>query len=322
MTTDSNTGKDPGPVSSAKLVSVILSFRNEEAVIPELVSRLTAVFEDAAEDFELVFVNDCSSDGSLKVLQDLRADEPRIKILNMARRSGVFECILAGLEAARGDAFVYMDCDLQDPPEVIPELLEKWRDGAKMVYTVRTERDGENPLKMWVTRQAYRVINAISEVEMPVNAGDFRLIDRVIRDHLLALPEQDPYLRGLVTWVGYRQEPVYYRRAGRAAGEGHFPLLRSLNPYRVFIAGLTSFSAAPVYITLMAGVGGVALSLLSFLCALILGSSTFGWVGFGLILWATLMVALGFVGIYVTRTFKETKQRPRYIVAERIGFDD
>ncbi|HEY4635767.1 MAG TPA: glycosyltransferase family 2 protein, partial [Rhodospirillales bacterium] len=189
------------------LVSVVLSFRNEAEVLPELIRRLDAVLSKDLDDYELVFVNDDSTDGSLEVLIAARADNRRIKIVNMSRRFGQPECLMAGIAHAKGDAVIYMDADLQDPPEVIPDMLAKWRDGAEVVYTVRTRREGENPLKMWLTRLAYRAINVSSEIDMPVNAGDFRLLSRVVRDRLLDLAEHDPYARGLVPWIGYRQEP-------------------------------------------------------------------------------------------------------------------
>ena len=171
----------------------------------------------------------------------------------MSRCFGHYECVFAGMAHAAGDAVIYMDTDLQDPPEVIPEMLAKWQDGADVVYTVRTRREGENPLKMWVTRLAYRAINASSEIDMPVNAGDFRLLGRRACDKLMELREMDPYPRGLIPWLGYRQEPVYYQRAARAAGKAHFSLLNSLNPYKTFISGLISFSMAPIFLIFIIG---------------------------------------------------------------------
>ena len=206
--------------SKKALVSVVLSFRNEDDVLPELISRLDAVLSKQPVDYELVFVNDDCTDGSYALLKKAAAKNKKIKVVNMSRRFGVSECVMAGMAHASGDAIVYMDSDLQDPPEVIPELIAKWKDGADVVYTVRTKREGESPLKMWITRMAYRAINASSEVDLPVNAGDFRLLSRKKCDQLLELGEMDPYTRGLIPWLGGRQEPVYYQRDARAAGEG------------------------------------------------------------------------------------------------------
>ena len=228
-------------------ISVVLSFRNEEEVLPELIRRVVGVLSKEPEDYEIIFVNDDSNDRSLELLMAARTENPQMKIVNTSRRFGMVECILAGIEYATGDAIIYLDTDLQDPPEVIPELLEKWRDGADVVYTVRTKRKGENPLKMWLTKQAYRVIGSVSEVDLPVDAGNFRLITREIRDHLLQLDEAEPYLRGLVRWIGFRQEPVYYEREARFAGTCHVPLL-GIGPAREFILGVTSFSTVPIFL--------------------------------------------------------------------------
>ncbi len=319
----------PSPPESRSpgLISVVLSFRNEEAVLPELIRRLTAVLTAEPEDHELIFVNDDSTDRSLDILREHAAADPHIKVITMSRRFGVFECVLAGMERAGGDAVVYMDTDLQDPPEVVPEMLGKWRDGAEVVYTIRSRRANENPAKMWLTRQAYRVIAALSEVDQPVNAGDFRLLGRRARDHLLAFRESDPYLRGLTRWIGFRQEPVYYERGGRAAGQGHFPVLRSLNPARTFINGLTSFSVVPVFAILIFGLVASMLALAGLAGLGIAGllGATVGaaaWVVFLLFLWASMLAAVGTVGIYVTRIFKDVRARPRFIVAETINLGD
>jgi len=312
--------KKPAPIKA--LISVVLSFRNEADVLPELIIRLEDVFAAEGLEYELIFVNDDSTDQSLAILKKSAVGNKRIKIVNMSRRFGVSECVMAGIAFSKGDAVVTMDADLQDPPELIPELIAKWRDGAEVVYTVRTSRDGEHPLKMWITRMAYRAIKAGSEIEMPVNAGDFRLLSRLACDKLLELGERDPYPRGLVPWLGYRQEPVYYRRDARAAGEAHFSLLNSLNPYKTFISGLTSFSMAPIFLIFIIGGGVAALSLAGLVLDGLMGGGDPAWVLFALFLWGSMLFALGFVGIYVGRTYKDVRGRPRFIVKDTIGFDD
>ncbi|NQV83152.1 MAG: glycosyltransferase [Rhodospirillales bacterium] len=306
-------------VPAKTLVSVVLSFRNEEDVLPELIQRLEDVFAAEKIECELIFVNDNSTDRSLKILNESASGNPHIKIINMSRRFGVSECVMAGIALSSGDAVISMDADLQDPPEVIPDLIAKWQNGAEVVYTVRTERDGEHPLKMWVTRMAYRAINAVSEVDMPVNSGDFRLLSRLACDKLMELGEMDPYPRGLVPWLGFQQEAHYYRRDARAAGEAHFSLLNSLNPYKTFISGLTSFSMAPIFLIFLIG-GGV--SLLSLIGLIFSSDGETGWVMFALLLWGSLMFSLGFVGIYVGRTYKDVRGRPRYIIKDTVGFND
>ena len=294
--------------------------------MPELIRRLVVVLSKEPEEYELVFINDSSTDGSSELLLQARAENPRIKIVNTSRRFGMVECIIAGLEYATGDAIIYLDTDLQDPPEVIPEMLAKWRDGADVVYTIRTKRKGENPLKMWLTRQAYRLIGSISDVDLPVDAGNFRLITSKMRDQILQLRETEPYLRGLVRWIGFRQEPVYYEREARHAGECHVPLFGT-GPAKEFILGLTSFSTVPIFIILLVGLftsalsfGGLSVIGLSGIWGGISGQAAL--IAFMGLLWGILMFSIGFVGIFVVRTYKDVRGRPRYIIKDTVGFDD
>src|SRR5918995_2920541 len=293
------------------LVSVVLSFRNEAENIPVLVARLAAVFATQPVDYELIFVNDASTDRSLEVLVAECQRNPRVRILNLSRRFGVAEGVLAGMSAASGDAVVYMDADLQDPPEVIPELLARWRAGADVVHTVRTRRHGESPTKMFATRIAYRIIQYGSSIALPVDAGDFKLLSRKAVDRLLELRETDPYLRGLVVWLGYTQVLVPYERDARHAGRTHFPFF-SRNPWKTFALGLTSFSFMPIYACLGAAAVGVAASLVLVLAAPPL-------VALMVFLWATLMGAVAIVGVYIIRIYKDVRRRPQFIVESRIG---
>jgi glycosyltransferase involved in cell wall biosynthesis len=311
---------------SAALISVVFSFRNEEDVLPELIARTTAMFDAEKLTYELIFVNDASTDRSLDILSQQSAANPAIKVVNMSRRFGVSECVLAGMRYAAGDAIIYMDADLQDPPETIPEMVAKWRDGADVVYTVRSGREGENASKMVLTKLAYRMIDAISEIELPQNAGDFRLIDRQVCEKLLELPETDPYLRGLVRWLGFRQEEVRYLRQSRAAGETHFPLLGSISPVKQFMLGLTSFSTMPVFVILviglvatLAGIGGLLVS--CFLALAGFETGVWTWLFLAVSAWGSVMAAIGTVGIYVVRVYKDVRGRPRYIVRDTLGFD-
>jgi dolichol-phosphate mannosyltransferase len=313
---------------SAPQLSVVLSFRNEADVIPELTLRLGKSLEGAGIDYELIFVNDASTDGSLALLEALRARDPRVKILNMSRRFGVAPCVMAGMQYARGEAVVYMDTDLQDPPELIPTLVARWREGADVVYTVRSSRKGESAWKMRVTRAAYRAIQLASDVELPVEAGDFKLLSRRVVDELIALGEQDLYVRGLVTWVGFRQVAVPYERQPRGAGEAHFPLLRSWGPISSFVAGVTSFSHAPLIAFLLLGLASGALSVLALVTLLLAGAcgvvaSGAAWlIAFGVLMWSTLALGIGVIGLYLARIHREVLGRPRYIVESAIGFDE
>ncbi|MFI5023550.1 MAG: glycosyltransferase family 2 protein [Alphaproteobacteria bacterium] len=306
-------------------LSIVLSFRNEEKVIPELIRRLSAALAQCNADYELIFVNDDSTDRSLELLKAQVAADRRVKVITMSRRFGVVECLLAGIERTQGNAVIYLDCDLQDPPELIPELVGEWRKGADVVYTVRTRRIRESRLKILITRLAYRIITALSEISLPVEAGDFRLLSRRVVNELLRLRESDPYMRGLTTWVGFRQVPVLYERQPRFAGKGHFPLL-SANPVKAFLAGITSFSIVPLYLILLLGLAGVALAaagLAATAVAALLGAAATGaaLTFFFVLLWAVLMTALGVVGLYVSRIYRDVRGRPRYIVADTIGFD-
>jgi dolichol-phosphate mannosyltransferase len=295
------------------LVSVVLSFRNEAENIPTLVARLAAMFAEQPVDYELIFVNDASTDRSLDLLLGERQRNPRVKVLNLSRRFGVAEGVLAGMEAARGDAVVYMDADLQDPPELIPELIARWRAGVDVVHTVRTRRHGESPFKMFATRTAYQIIHLGSSIELPIDAGDFKLLSRRVVDHLLRLREADPYLRGLVVWLGYPQVLVPYEREARHGGRTHFPFF-SRNPWKTFALGLTSFSFMPIYACLALAAAGMILALILTVTA---GAMT----GLFVFLWALLMAAIASVGVYVIRIYKDVRGRPSFIVASRVGFE-
>jgi polyisoprenyl-phosphate glycosyltransferase len=313
---------------SKPLLSVVLSFRNEADVIPELIDRLAKAIEGAGLDYELVFVNDASTDRSLALLEEHHRRDPRIKVLNMSRRFGVAPCVMAGFHHARGDAVVYMDTDLQDPPELIPTLVARWREGADVVYTVRTDRQGESRVKLALTRAAYRLIQRVSSIALPVEAGDFKLLSRRVVDELLRLGEQDLYMRGLVTWVGFRQVAVPYERQPRGAGVTHFPLLGSMGPITTFVAGFTSFSHAPLVAFLLLGlfVGALStLALLGMFAAWVVGAPPSAGallIALGVLCWATLLCGIGVLGLYLARIHREALGRPRYIVESKIGFDE
>ncbi|MCX7847628.1 MAG: glycosyltransferase family 2 protein [bacterium] len=305
-------------------LSVVFSFRNEAPVLPELIRRTMAVLEALGLSYEIIFVDDASTDGSFELLCAAREQNPRIGILRMSRRFGVHPCVLAGLRHARGAAVIYMDADLQDPPELIPELVARWRAGAEVVNTVRLSRAGEPPLKMWLTGMAYRVLNLLSDTPVPYNVGEYKLLDRRVVNELIRLDEIDPFFRGLVQWVGFRQETVPYHREARFAGRTHFALLGG-GPVKEFLRGLLSFSAAPLYLAL-------GLGFLSSAAALVYAGYVIvkKWLGLNLPGWSALMVAIlfiggmilltnGLIGLYLARVYEQVKNRPRYIIRERVG---
>jgi len=318
-------------------VSVILSFRDEEQNLPELIDRLRKVLESIPVDFELIFVNDASTDNSLVLLKDEAAADKRIKVINMSRTFGVAECIIAGMARAGGDAVIYMDTDLQDPPEIIPRMVEEWLRGADVVYTVRTARKGESALRLWLTKAAYRLIRAsAAEVDLTVEAGDFKLLSRRVADELLRLREKDPYLRGLVSWLGFKQVPIYYERQKRARGEGHFPLsrhfFRDLLTFRgvagTFVVGITSFSMLPLVIFMIIGASLCLGSVFYLIFMGILKSfspasgNIPGLAVAVFFLSGVQLIGIGVLGLYLIRVYREVRDRPRYIVESTVGLKE
>jgi dolichol-phosphate mannosyltransferase len=307
------------------LVSVVVPCYQEEAVLSRTHERLTRAAEGIGADYEILYVDDGSRDGTLSLLRDLQRADPRVRVVALSRNFGHQAAISAGLDAARGDAVVVIDADLQDPPELIPELVARWREGYEVVYGSRTSRRGESAARLWVTGLYYRALGRMSEVAMPAEAGDFRLLDRRVIDVLKTMPERDRYLRGMVSWAGFRQRPVPYVREARAAGKGHYSFSRLA---RLAVDGLTGFSSAPIRVVTWLG---LALAILAFAGLLaLLAATLFSAAEFGPWTVATLamaflagvqLVALGLVGEYVGQIYREVKRRPPYVVAERLGFD-
>ena len=309
-------------------ISVVLSFYNEEAIIPELLMRMRSVFLGLIEmkrirAYELVFVNDDSTDDSLRCLQ-MEVHRGDIVVVNMSRNFGVSECVMAGMNYANGDAVVYMDADLQDPPEVIPRLIEAWQldEEAEVIYTTRTRRDGEHWLKLLITKIGYRFINSISEIELKVDSGDFKLLSRRAVDSILLLKEDKPYLRGLVSWVGFKQVQVFYERSERFDGRQNtkMPVLSRKVLYYWLDRALISFSDAPLKVMLVLGFTLSITSLFYILVVLAQKALGLSVPGFAAIMSAVLffggiqMLMLGFIGLYIGAIFRESKRRPNYIV--------
>lgn len=306
-------------------ISIILSFRNEAENIPILVERLKTALTNY-DDHELIFVDDSSIDHSLKILTSLALDNNKIKIIKMSRRFGVTPCVIAGMKHASGDALIYMDSDLQDPPEIIPLMIEKYVAGADVVHTVRTKRYGESKFKLFLTKNAYSVINLFSEISLLKNSGDFKLLSRRVVTELLKIDDFDPYLRGLSVWVGFNQTFIEYQREPRFAGSTKFPLLMSLNPYKEFIRGLTSFSLAPLYFALILGFFISAISFISLVWVVatkLFGLNLPGWSAVMAIISLTSGISLftaGIMGIYVGKIYQQVLNRPKFIIENTIGF--
>jgi glycosyltransferase involved in cell wall biosynthesis len=302
-----------------KLISIIFSFKNEEKNLNELIKRIKTTFSkiDSCK-YELIFVNDCSEDKSEKILLDLQKNNP-ITIINMTRTFGVGPCVLAGFREAKGDAIVYMDSDLQDPPEIISDLISEYEKGSEIVHTVRTKRHGESFVKMWITKIAYRIINYLSEIPLPTEAGDFKLISRTALKKILLQNEFRPYIRGLSIWVGYKQSFVKYERDPRAGGKSKFPLF-SKGPITEFISGITSYSLKPLYLGVVLGFLSLIFSIILILYALYSKFSGIAAPGStGIIITISffsgiLLFTMGIIGIYLARIFEQTKGRDQYVI--------
>ena len=304
-----------------KLISIIFSFKNEEKNLGELIKRIQTTFSKIdSYKYELIFVNDCSDDKSEKILLDLQKSNP-ITIINMTRTFGVGPCVLAGFREAKGDAIIYMDSDLQDPPEIIPDLISEYEKGSEIVHTVRTKRHGESFFKMLITKMAYRIINYLSEIPLPTEAGDFKLISRTALKKILLQNEFRPYIRGLSIWVGYKQSFVKYERDPRADGESKFPLF-SKGPITEFISGITSYSLKPLYLGVVLGFISLIFSIILILYALYSKFSGVAAPGStGIIITISffsgiLLFTMGIIGIYLARIFEQTKGRDQYVIKD------
>jgi len=301
--------------------------RNEEEVLPELHRRLDAVAAQIDGECEFILVDDGSTDRSREVMSELRARDDRVKLLFLARNFGHQLAITAGLDFAEGDAVVIIDGDLQDPPEAVLEMIPLWREGYEVVHGVRRRRAGESRMKLWTAHTFYRVMHRLSEVDFPVDTGDFRLVDRRVADVVRSMREPDRYLRGMFAWVGFRQTSVTYDRDERYAG-------KTKNSWRRMISfaidGILGFSVAPLRFILGLGFVISALSLAWGLVAIIVkltGSVPPGGQG-----WASLtvlitflagvqLIVLGMIGLYVARAYEQGKERPLYLVASAEGLD-
>ena len=315
------------PESQRALISVVVPCFNEEEAIRATHERLVKVLGPIDEtDFEFLFIDDGSRDRTLAILRTLQAADPRVRVIAFSRNFGHQFAVTAGLENAAGDAVVLIDADLQDPPEVIERMLVLWRGGVEVAYGVRVEREGETPFKIWTAKAFYRSINRLSDVAIPLDTGDFRLMDRKVVDVLLRMPERDRFVRGMVAWVGFRQEPVPYKRAARVAGETKYPLRKMV---RFALDGILSFSLAPLRLAGWIGFATAGLAMLGIVYALILRLLTHIWVpGWTLLFIASSFIggiqlaSLGVLGEYVGRIYGEAKRRPLYVVRERLGFPD
>jgi dolichol-phosphate mannosyltransferase len=308
-------------------LSVVIPAYNEEANVERAYERLRSVLDGVNVDWELIFSVDPSTDRTEELILVLRQRDPRVKMLRFSRRFGQPMATLAGLEFASGDAVIVIDCDLQDPPELIPELLERWREGFDVVYAKRRSRSGETPLKRLVAWLGYRVIARIAEVEIPPNTGDFRLMSRRVVDNVLALKEGHGFLRGLVGLVGFKQTSVLYDRDPRVAGSSKYNQL--FGSLAIGLNGVVGFSRYPLQLISFVG---FIFSAFAFILAIVYLALKLAGVAFPVgnptvvlvvaFFSGVQLLSLGVMGEYVGRIYDETRQRPKYIVESRYGWDE
>ena len=307
------------------LLSVVIPCYNEDEVIGETYKRLQAFCAELVNlEVELIFVDDGSRDRTRELLEGYAAEDPRIRVIVFARNFGHQIAITAGIDAAGGDAVVLIDADLQDPPEVVHAMVARWREGYDVVYGTRTERLGESAFKRLTARCFYRLLNRLSDVPIPLDTGDFRLMSRNVVDTFKAMPEQDRFVRGMVSWAGFKQIALPYKRAERFAGESKYPLRKML---RFATDGILSFSTKPLQMSVGLGMFCAFLALAGIIYALALRLFTNIWVeGWTALMLAVLfiggvqLICLGIVGEYIGRIYKEVKNRPLYIVQKYVGF--
>jgi dolichol-phosphate mannosyltransferase len=301
-------------------LSVVVPLYNEEATVDELRRRLGEVLDRIEPDYEVLLVNDGSRDGTAEALKRIALTGSRWRAIHFSRNFGHQAAVAAGLRYATGQAVVVMDADLQDPPELLEQILARWRDGFEVVYAQRVSREREGPVKRGLAWLYYRILRAVSPVDIPTDTGDFCLMDRKVVDQLIALPERNRYIRGLRAWVGFRQTSVQFERAPRFAGEPKYTFRKSLG---LGINGIISFSKAPLRIATWLG---LLVSLMSFVLVVVFvfekltrGFEIRGWastVVIILFLGGVQLLTTGIIGEYLSRIYDEVKQRPLYVVRE------
>lgn len=307
------------------IYSVVVPAYNEEEVITESYKRLNAVMQTMGEDYELIFVNDGSRDKTAQIIAEIISQDPKVRLINFSRNFGHMSAITAGMEYAKGSAIIIIDADLQDPPEVLPEMAKLWKEGYDVVYGRRKERRGETLFKELSAKLFYRFINSMVPIDLPVDTGEFRLMDRKVCDAVNRLGEKHRYIRGLVSWVGFRQTAYEYIRVERFAGTTKYPLKKMM---AFAMDAITAFSYKPLKLATSIG---FIISLFSFIYLLVIlwqvlftDTTVTGWastVGLILLTQGIVLMILGLMGEYIGRIFEEIKNRPVYIVHEVLGYE-
>jgi glycosyltransferase involved in cell wall biosynthesis len=325
----SNEGTSLSSVTSSDsglLASIVVPCFNEEQALAETSQTLTAVLGRMPLRYEIIYVDDGSTDSTPEILRELARQDTHVRVVRFSRNFGHQMAITAGIEHSRGDAVVVIDADLQDPPEVILEFVQKWMDGYDVVYGVRVEREGETAFKRWSAKFFYRLIDGLSDTRIPLDTGDFRLIDRCVVDALLDMPERDRFVRGMVSWLGFSQVAVPFRRAARKAGTTKFSVF---GMFRFALDGIFSFSTVPLRLATWTGFVASVTAILGVLLAVIawvfgVPGLVKGWtstVTAILFIGGVQLICIGIIGEYIGRIYGESKRRPLYVRRECIGFE-
>lgn len=311
-----------------KLISLVVPMYFEEEVASACYDRLTKVMGGITDyEYELVFVNDGSKDRTLEILEQIAKEDNHVKVLSFSRNFGHQVAVSCGIDYAKGDALVIIDADLQDPPELIPDMIKLWEQGYEVVYGKRKKRHGETKFKLFTAKMFYKVLDHLSEVHIPRDTGDFRLIDRKVADVLRGLSEHNRFLRGLVAWSGFNQIPLEYVRDERFAGEAKYPLKKMI---RFALDGIISFSAKPLKLITGIGFFSVGIALVIMIYALI--SFIFpnietvpGWTSIMItvsFIGGVQLISIGILGEYIARMYDESKNRPLYIVSQKFNIEE
>lgn len=311
-------------VKKDKLLSLIVPVFNEESVIEESFKQMNKAMSDIGYPYEIIYVNDGSRDSTMKFLRQIAKENSHVKVLSFSRNFGHQLAVTCGMDAAKGDALIIIDVDLQDPPETIAELVKAWEKGADIAYGKRLKREGETIFKKFTAFCYYRLLSAMSAYPIPLDTGDFRLLDRKVADVFLKMREHNRFLRGMSGWMGFEAVPVEYVRHERYAGKTKYTLKKML---KLAMDGIIGFSDRPLTLSGYFGVFISVLSVLGFvaslICALTCGLPAWIWAFCGItLLIGILFIALGIQGAYMNRMYDELKGRPLYIVGEKINLDD
>ncbi len=309
-----------------KKISVIVPMYYEEKVAEECYKRLTTCLQKLTDyTYEIIVIDDGSKDKTLEILENIANKDDKVKVISFSRNFGHQAAVTAGLKHVSGDAIIIIDADLQDPPELIPQMIQLWEQGNEIIYAKRKKRKGESPFKLLSAKLFYQILNALSDTEIPKDTGDFRLVDRKVVDTINNMPEHNKFLRGLFSWVGYKQIPFEYEREERFAGKTKYPLRKML---KLASDGIISFSTKPLKLVGLLGLISIVISILILIYALLSYFLKLNQLSAG---WTSLMVAITFfAGVqllsiwimseYIGRIYDETKQRPQFIINKKINF--